>query len=86
VLHSFTFVVQLDLYYKSYCNIRLNYVFVKYHFWYHFWQTNAKESLEAAGYHLHSVLTITLLLDYWEKTGKVDKEKIRQTRAFLTIG
>jgi len=29
------------------------------------------------------VLTITQLLDYLENTGKVDAEKIRQTRAFL---
>jgi uridine monophosphate synthetase len=46
-------------------------------------QSGAKESLEGAGFHLHAVLTITQLLDYWEKTGKVGKEKIIATRAFL---
>ncbi|MDP2994552.1 MAG: orotidine-5'-phosphate decarboxylase [Anaerolineales bacterium] len=46
-------------------------------------QSGAKEALEAAGYRLHAVLTITELLDYWEKTGKVDKEKITATRTFL---
>jgi orotate phosphoribosyltransferase len=46
-------------------------------------QSGAKESLEAAGHHLHAVLTITQLLNYWEKTGKVDREKITATQAFL---
>jgi len=46
-------------------------------------QSGAKESLEQAGYNLHAVLTISDLLDYWESTGKVDKEKIEATRAFL---
>jgi uridine monophosphate synthetase len=46
-------------------------------------QSGAKESLEAAGYHLHAVLTITDLLDYWEKTGKVEQAKIEEARAFL---
>jgi uridine monophosphate synthetase len=46
-------------------------------------QSGAKESLEKAGYSLHAVLTIRQLLDYWEETGKVEKEKIAQTRQFL---
>jgi uridine monophosphate synthetase len=46
-------------------------------------QSGAKESLEQAGYSMHAVLTITQLLDYWEKSGKVEKDKIRQTRNFL---
>jgi uridine monophosphate synthetase len=46
-------------------------------------QSGAKEALEKAGFHLRAVLTITNLLDYWEKMGKVDAEKIRQTRKFL---
>jgi hypothetical protein len=29
------------------------------------------------------VLTITELLDYWEKMGKVEQDKIRETREFL---
>jgi uridine monophosphate synthetase len=46
-------------------------------------QSGAKESLEQAGYFMHSVLTITQLLDYWESTGKVEKDKIEETRKFL---
>lgn len=46
-------------------------------------QSGAKESLEQAGFNLHVVLTITQLLDYWEKTGKVEKDKIGETRKFL---
>jgi len=46
-------------------------------------QSGAKESLEQAGFQLHAVLTISELLDYWEKTGKVEKEKIAATREFL---
>jgi uridine monophosphate synthetase len=46
-------------------------------------QSGAKESLEQAGYSMHAVLTITQLLDYWESTGKVDKDKINETREFL---
>ncbi len=46
-------------------------------------QSGAKESLEQAGYSMHAVLTITQLLDHWEKTGKVAKEKITETRKFL---
>ncbi len=46
-------------------------------------QSGAKETLAEAGFRLHAVLTITELLDYWEKTGKVEKEKITATRTFL---
>ncbi len=46
-------------------------------------QSGAKESLKQAGYSMHAVLTITQLLDYWEKTGKVEKDKIEETRKFL---
>jgi uridine monophosphate synthetase len=46
-------------------------------------QSGAKEALEAAGFRLHAVLTITQLLDTWEKTGRVDNDKIAVTRAFL---
>ncbi len=47
-------------------------------------QSGAKESLAQAGFTLHAVLTITQLLDYWESTGKVEKDKIEATRNFLT--
>ncbi len=46
-------------------------------------QSGAKESLEQAGYAMHAVLTITQLLDYYESTGKVEKDKIEETRKFL---
>ena len=46
-------------------------------------QSGAKEALSEAGYAMHSVLTITEMLDYWEKNGKVESDKIRQTREFL---
>ena len=46
-------------------------------------QSGAKESLEQAGFHLHAVLTISEMLEHWETTGKVEKEKIAATREFL---
>lgn len=46
-------------------------------------QSGARESLEQAGYAMHSVLTIGQLLDLWEQNGKVAKEKIKDTRIFL---
>ena len=46
-------------------------------------QSGAKESLAQAGYSMYAVLTIGQLLDYWEKTGKVEKDKIEETRKFL---
>ena len=47
-------------------------------------QSGAMESLAAAGFRLHAVLTITELLDYWERASKVEKEKIEATRKFLS--
>jgi uridine monophosphate synthetase len=46
-------------------------------------QSGAKQALAEAGFRLHAVLTITELLDYWEKTIKVDVAKISATRSFL---
>ncbi len=46
-------------------------------------QSGAKEALAEAGYNLHALLTITELLDYWERTGKVENDKIEATRVFL---
>jgi uridine monophosphate synthetase len=46
-------------------------------------QSGAKESLAQAGYNLHAVLTIAQLLDYWEKAGKVSRDRIVETRNFL---
>ncbi|HUH95888.1 MAG TPA: orotate phosphoribosyltransferase [Anaerolineales bacterium] len=49
-------------------------------------QSGAKEALEQAGFALHAALTITQLLDYWEQTGQVEKDKIEATRKFLEAG
>lgn len=46
-------------------------------------QSGAKESLAQAGYSMHAVLTIGQLLEYWEENGKVEKDKIEETRKFL---
>jgi uridine monophosphate synthetase len=46
-------------------------------------QSGAKESLAEAGYAMHAVLTISEMLDHWEKTGKVEKGEIEETRKFL---
>ena len=46
-------------------------------------QSGAKESLQQAGYSMHAVLTIRQLLDYWESTGNVEKDKLEATRDFL---
>jgi uridine monophosphate synthetase len=46
-------------------------------------ESGAKESLEQAGYSLHAVLTITQMLEHWEKAGSVDQDKIAATRGFL---
>ena len=46
-------------------------------------QSGAKESLAEAGLAMHAVLTISQLLEYWEKAGKVEKDKIEATRKFL---
>ncbi len=47
-------------------------------------QSGAKEALQQAGYAMHAVLTITEMLDHWEKTGMVEQDKIVETREFLT--
>jgi uridine monophosphate synthetase len=46
-------------------------------------QSGAKEALAQAGYSLHAALTISQLLKYWEENGKVEKDKIEETRKFL---
>jgi uridine monophosphate synthetase len=47
-------------------------------------ESGAKESLKQAGYSMHAVLTISQLLDYWEERGMVDKDKMEETRLFLS--
>jgi uridine monophosphate synthetase len=46
-------------------------------------QSRAKEALAEAGYRLHSVFTLTALLDGWERTGKVPAQQIAAARDFL---
>ncbi len=46
-------------------------------------QSGAREALGEAGYAMHAVLSITQLLDYWEKTHGVGEDKITETREFL---
>ena len=46
-------------------------------------QSGANESLKQAGYSMHAVLTISQLLDHWEEMGRVEKDKIEETRKFL---
>lgn len=46
-------------------------------------QSGAAQALEAAGYKLHAVLTLTALLDYWESTSRVPSEQVAAVRAFL---
>jgi uridine monophosphate synthetase len=47
-------------------------------------QSGAKESLAEAGYTMHAVLTIGKILDHWEETGSIEKDKIESTREFLS--
>ncbi len=46
-------------------------------------QAGASESLAAAGYHLHSVLTLSDLLDYWERNERIPAEQIAAVRKFM---
>jgi uridine monophosphate synthetase len=46
-------------------------------------QSGAKEALAKAGFTLQAVVTISRLLDHWEKTGKVEKNKLVAARIFL---
>jgi uridine monophosphate synthetase len=46
-------------------------------------QSGAAEALSKAGYKLHSVTTLTNLMDYYKKSGKVPAEQIEMVRKFL---
>ncbi len=46
-------------------------------------QAGAKEALEAVGYRLHSVLTLSDLLDYWERNERIPGEQITAVRKFM---
>jgi uridine monophosphate synthetase len=46
-------------------------------------ESGARRSLEAAGYQLHAVMTITQLLDYFEASGTLTADTIKASREFL---
>jgi uridine monophosphate synthetase len=46
-------------------------------------QSGAFQSLADAGIRLHAVLTLTQLLDAWERTGSVPQAQVQATRDFL---
>lgn len=47
-------------------------------------ESGARQLLHEAGYTLHAVVTITHLLDVWERTGKVSPDRIEAARRFIT--
>lgn len=49
-------------------------------------ESGARQSLEAAGYRLHAVMTITQLFDYLEASGKLGADTIKSAREFLAKG
>jgi uridine monophosphate synthetase len=46
-------------------------------------ESGAKEALEAAGYYLHAVLTLSTLLEQWEVRHVLEKDKVEEIRAFI---
>lgn len=46
-------------------------------------QSGAREALQAAGYNMHAVLTITQLLDHWDRNGSVNPARIEAARQFI---
>lgn len=46
-------------------------------------ESGAKEALDEKGYRLHAVFTLTGLLEHWEQTGLVERERIEAVREFL---
>ncbi len=46
-------------------------------------QSGARQGLQARGVRLHSVFSLTELLDHWEATRRLDAETLRATREFL---
>jgi uridine monophosphate synthetase len=46
-------------------------------------QSGAREALAGAGYALHAVLTLSAMLDHWEREGRVPASQIAATRQFL---
>ncbi len=48
-------------------------------------QSGAAEALQQAGIKLHAVLTLTRLIDYWEKINRIPAEQIQSVREFLKV-
>ena len=46
-------------------------------------QSPSKTRASKASFTTHAVLMISQLPEYWEETGKVEKDKIDKTRKFL---
>lgn len=46
-------------------------------------ESGAKKSLEDAGYKMHSVFTLSQMLDHWERNARVSPERIAAAREFL---
>jgi uridine monophosphate synthetase len=46
-------------------------------------QSGAREALEDAGYSLHTVLTLTWLLDHWETNHRIPSLQLEAVRKFL---
>jgi len=46
-------------------------------------QSGARQALEAAGYSLHTVFTLSWLLDHWEANQRVPGQQIQAVRKFL---
>jgi len=47
-------------------------------------QSGAREMLQQAGFGFHAVVTISELLDHWERTGRVDSDRIEAARRFIS--
>jgi uridine monophosphate synthetase len=48
-------------------------------------QSGAAEALQQAGIKLHAVLTLSRLIDYWEKANRIPAEQIQAVREFLKV-
>lgn len=46
-------------------------------------QSGAREALAERGYNLHSVFTLSELLDYWQAVGSISGDQAEQTRRFM---
>jgi uridine monophosphate synthetase len=46
-------------------------------------QSGASEALAEAGFKLHAVFSLSDMLNYWDQTGRIARDKILETRQFL---